>query len=212
MDSLSKNIDFYPVFILIMIISSNFLAEIFPCRFQELMTSNNYIKHIFGYLTLVFFVSLNIKELSTDLTQLFIKSLYLYFGFILLTRTNKETFMAILTLLGILYILHLKTTMEQQKIDNLKKNDSKEPELSKYQILEIEQNINKLDKYKQYTKNIIILLLVIGFTAYLGEKKLEYGKDFNYTTFLLGNPSCKSYSPSIQIFNALKNAFTPVKS
>lgn len=69
-----KKFAFYPVFLLIMIISANFLAEIFPCRFQELLSSNNYTKHIFGYLTLVFFVSLNIDELKTSVQDLFLNS------------------------------------------------------------------------------------------------------------------------------------------
>ena len=192
MNHLLQN-DLYPIFILIMIISANFLAEIFPCRFQELLNSNNYIKHIFGYLTLVFFVSLNIQNLNTNLSQLFTKSLYLYIGFLLLSKTNKHIFMTILILLALLYIIHLKKTIELQN----NKNNKQSPIL---------QN---LESYSLIIKKSIFTLLIIGFILYLGEKKYEYKKQFNYLTFLFGKPNCKGSSPNIDPIKAFQKAFTP---
>ena len=40
------------VFIFTLIISGNFLAQLFPCKIQEALTENIYIKHIFGFFTL----------------------------------------------------------------------------------------------------------------------------------------------------------------
>ena len=37
---------FYTIFILILIISANFLGSTFPCRVQKLLSENVYIKHI----------------------------------------------------------------------------------------------------------------------------------------------------------------------
>ena len=196
MNNTITTIDYYPLFILIMMISSNFLAEIFPCRFQELLSSNNYIKHLFGYLTLVFFVSLNINNLNTSLSELFKKSLILYLGFILLTKTNKNIFLVILVLLGLLYIIHLKKTIEEGK-----KGQTKE------EVIIQKQYIEKLDNYKKLIKNIIAILLVFGFVLYLGEKKKEYGKSFNYLTFLIGKPNCKKSSPDVNIVDAFQEAF-----
>ena len=189
------SIDFYPLFILIMMISSNFLAEIFPCRFQELLSSNNYIKHLFGYLTLVFFVSLNINNLNTNIVDLFKKSLMLYIGFMILTKTNKNVFLVILILLGLLYIIHLKKTLELSN-----KEDHNNKEHKKY--------IDTLDNYINIIKTSIVGLLGIGFLLYLGEKKYEYGKNFNYLTFLVGKPNCKGNSPDINIVDALSEALS----
>jgi hypothetical protein len=52
------------IFIFILIVSANFLAEIFPCRLQHLLRSNMLVKHIFGLFTMIFFVVLSsgIKE------------------------------------------------------------------------------------------------------------------------------------------------------
>ena len=37
------NIPIYAIFILILIISANFLAQLFPCRLQKLLSTNIYI-------------------------------------------------------------------------------------------------------------------------------------------------------------------------
>ena len=190
----------YPLFILIMIISSNFLAEIFPCRFQELLSNNIYFKHIFGYLTLVFFVSLTIDELGNDLTTIFKNSLYLYLGFIALVRTNKNIFLIILSLLGILYLFSLKRNIINKENNN--HNTSKE------KIKENKELLNKLEYYQGYINKAIFTLIVIGFILYLGEKKVEYGKEFNYITFLLGKPNCKGESPDVGIIEALQNVIS----
>jgi hypothetical protein len=40
-----------------------------------------------------------------------------------------------------------------------------------------------------------MITLVVGFIYYIGEKKIEYGKDFTYYTFMIGNPICKIDTP-----------------
>lgn len=54
-----KILPVYPIFILLLIISANYLADLFPCRLRELLENNIYVKHLFGYLTLLFFVSIH---------------------------------------------------------------------------------------------------------------------------------------------------------
>jgi uncharacterized membrane protein len=115
-------------------------------------------------------------------------------GFIALSKTNKHFFMIILLLLGLLYIIHLKKTIDKQNIKNSK---------------QLQQINNKLDSYISSINYIILLLLVIGFILYIGEKKIEYGNNFNYSTFLFGNPNCKGYSPDVNFITAFQKAFTP---
>ena len=43
------SISIYSIFILFLIISTNYLGELFPCRVQKLLSQNVYLKHIFGY-------------------------------------------------------------------------------------------------------------------------------------------------------------------
>jgi hypothetical protein len=41
----------------------------------------------------------------------------------------------------------------------------------------------------------------------MGEKKIEYKKDFNYITFFIGQSSCKGQSPKVNLIEAIKHAF-----
>lgn len=198
MNNLLKDVSFYPIFLLIMIISSNFLAEIFPCRFQSLLSSNNYIKHVFGYLTLVFFVSLNIEDLNTSVQELFKNSLFLYLGFMMLMKTNKYIFLLILVLLCLLYINYLNKT--------LKKNNTDDKDGDKDNVNVTNKWFTLIEKNDATIKNVIVGLLVFGFVVYLGEKKYEYKGDFSLMTFLLGKPTCKNASPDVSVITALEYA------
>ena len=47
------------IFIFFLIISANFLAELFPCRLQYILRNNMVIKHLFGLFSMIFFVVLS---------------------------------------------------------------------------------------------------------------------------------------------------------
>ena len=38
-------------------------------------------------------------------------------------------------------------------------------------------------------------MTVMGFLVYMGAKKMEYGREFRYLTFMFGMPSCRGESP-----------------
>ena len=88
------------------------------------------IKHIFGFLTLVFVVT-DVKQVekSNSLTTLLSKSVLIYAIFVMTTRTSTF-FLAILVMLGIQYILTIRkmfvtksndtAEVKQQKLNKLK--------------------------------------------------------------------------------------------
>ena len=47
-------------------------------------------------------------------------------------------------------------------------------------------------------------ITAFGFIIYLGEKKLEYGEEFSFMNFIIGNPICKGYTPPYSIKNNVK--------
>jgi hypothetical protein len=61
---------------------------------------------------------------------------------------------------------------------------------------------------KKVLLGISIATTLLGNLIYLGEKKLEYGKSFRYSTFLFGKPTCKDASPDVSWHTALKLAFS----
>ena len=54
---------------------------------------------------------------------------------------------------------------------------------------------------------LIIMFAILGVIMYMGEKKIEYKKDFDYFTFFIGKPLCKGKSPKVNVIESFKNAF-----
>ena len=182
----------YPIFILILIISANFLAQLFPCRIQEVLQDNMLIKHIFGFLTLVFFVVTDVKQVekSNSLTTLLSKSVLIYAIFVMTTRTSTPFFLAILVMLGIQYILTIR------KMFVTKSNDTAEVK---------QQKIKQAEMFQRYAYYIAIILIIFGFLNYLGSKKVEHGKNFSYYKFML-QPECTGRTLNVKMLKALRNA------
>ena len=95
----------YALFVFLLIISGNFIAELLPCRIQSLLNSNMIFKHFFGFLTLIFFVVLSSND--NNKKNIYSKSIILYILFLLLINTNYKFFTIIVVLLGITYLLNI---------------------------------------------------------------------------------------------------------
>jgi len=75
------------LFFFILIISGNYLGELFSCRTQKLFTNNMIVKHILGIMTMFFFVTLiDDGDSKNDLNTIYI-SLGLYILFVLISLT-----------------------------------------------------------------------------------------------------------------------------
>ena len=189
---LSSNL--FCIFIFILIVSANFLAELFPCRLQYVLRNNMFIKHLFGLFTMIFFVVLSSGIENKSIFNITKNAFLLYILFILITKCQIYAFLIILLLLGISYIVHIT---KQTEIENDEKTEKKDTE-KKYTVYD---NI----MYVLYI--LIIITIIVGVILYMGEKKIEYKKNFNYVTFLIGKSLCKGKSPNINIIEAFKNAF-----
>jgi hypothetical protein len=182
-------IPLFTIFILVLIISAGYLTQLFPCKLQKILNENIYVKHLFGLFTLVFFVLLSapIDEKSIDI--IIPQSVLLYMYFIIVTKTNKYIFLLILLLLGITYLIVLKTA-------ELK--DKKERKLG-------DAEIQQYDNIVKYIYGLVILLTIVGVMLYMGEKKMEYKKNFNYTVFLFGKPECNNSIEKTHMIDNLKH-------
>ena len=82
----------YTIFILVLIISANFLAQLFPCRLQQVFNESMFTKHLFGFFTMIFFVVLSAPMEDKSLKIVIPKAFTLYILFRLLTIVNKKIF------------------------------------------------------------------------------------------------------------------------
>ena len=192
-------IPLFTIFILILIVSANFIGSIFPCRVQKLLSENVFMKHILGFFTMIFFVMLSAPIVQNNILDTITNSFLLYIYFILLTKTAKYIFLLCFILLLVTYILILYKEQVKKNNDNKKENDDKKN--TKH------NNIKWVNDVISLLYTITILFTIFGVIIYMGEKKFEYGKKFDYMHFWLGNPDCKGASPKIKMSKALHYAF-----
>ena len=85
MDLLEFAPNLIAIFVFVLIVSGNYLGELFPCRVQKIFNSNMYVKHTLGFLTLLFFVALTIPELKEQENFLGYTTL-IYLWFIMMAK------------------------------------------------------------------------------------------------------------------------------
>lgn len=187
------------IFVFTLIISGNFLAQLFPCRIQEALVHNIFIKHLFGFLTLFFFGIVAIPSLANISGM--ISSFFLYIVFLINAKTKYQFWISVFVLYAVIYLLHIVKKEHVSYIDN--PNSSKETVenyIKRNSYIEIIQNISL---------GLIFILTILGFLIYMGDKKLEYKDKFDYVIFFFGKPYCKDSKIKTEtpIFKSLYNAF-----
>ena len=198
------DIPIWNVFVLFLIIASNYIGELFPCRVQNLLSGNVYLKHFIAFLTLMFFVVLtDSSSQKKKFIIVFNDSIKLYLLWLLLVNCEKNFFIIGLLLLGILYLLQLikNDYIIYKKKDEIVIDENENENEKNNKALKLIQNIEKIIFI------IFFIVLVVGFTVYMGEKKIEYKNKFNYITFIFGKPSCRGKSPNVKYFEAFRSAF-----
>jgi hypothetical protein len=172
----SDLVEYKGVFILYMIISANFLANTFGCNVQRLLNNNMYAKHLVGFFTLYFFVTLTSNTNITDDQFIFFKkfgaSILLYIIFIFSTRAKGMFFNIFFSLIGVNYLIRTYA-------DSLDKKKYKD-------------RIDGALDFATWCGRISLIVLIIGVILYYLEQKAEYKNSFNMGTFIFGNVNCKN--------------------
>jgi hypothetical protein len=188
----------YSVFILILILSGGYIIQLIPCKLQKILDTNVFIKHLFAFLTLIFLVTIvDPNNTSKKLTTIIYTSFLLYIFFIVIIKTHYKFFISIIIVLGIKYLLLLYKNQIQDENKNNKESN----------ITELNNKFENIVLIQDILFGLVILLLVIGFLVYYGEKKYEYKNKFNFITFLFGKPNCAHTPQKISIYESLKYVF-----
>ena len=199
----------FTIFIFILIISGNFLALV-PCKLQDELNNNMYVKHLFGLFTMIFFVTLAAPVKDKTISAVTLNSFLLYLLFILITKVHVKIFYVIAVLLGSTYITVLLKEADIGTINanasatDVKNNDTMEQSKENPKNVILNNQLKIYDNIIFYSYILILLLTFIGVLAYMGEKKLEYKKNFKYVTFFLGKTVCKHSTSNIDMIKALR--------
>lgn len=170
------------IVLLYLIISSNFIADIFGCTFRKLLRKNTLVKHGLAYLTLLLFVTAQ-TDWSQDYAfgNLMGYSFSYYFIFVITTRLPFRFLIPILLIFTCMYYIDIyKNTL-------LKGNDAGQTPLSEVRNMYVFQDIRK---YQQLFLNISLLLCFIGFIVYFRNKQAIFGSKFNLLKFFSSDTKC----------------------
>ena len=178
------------IVLLYLIISSNFIADIFGCTLRHLLRNNTLVKHGLAYLTMLLFVTAQ-TDWSQDyaFSNLMGYSFSYYFIFVLTTRLPFRFLIPVLFLFTCMYYIEIyKTTL-------LKGNDAGQTPLSEVRNMYVFQDIRK---YQQLFLNASLLLIFLGFIVYFRNKQAIFGRKFDLFQFFSSNSKCTGKSTSVK--------------
>jgi hypothetical protein len=161
---------------------------------------------------MIFFVTLAAPVKDKTISAVTFNSFLLYLLFILITKVHVKLFYVIAGLLGTTYIAVLLKEADLDKINanasatDVKNNDTMEQSKENPTDVILTNQLKIYDSVIFYSYTLILLLTIIGVLAYMGEKKIEYKKNFKYVTFFLGKTVCKHSSSNIDMIKALRHS------
>jgi hypothetical protein len=160
------------IFLLLLAVSGNFIAETLGCKTQKLLSTNMYAKNIIIILITYFSLGLsNNKEIVSPLVNF--KNAILIWGAFLIF--NKMSLIFTILAFGLITIkLVLYNYIEYY---------NKKGYTAKAQ---------KLETYYSHLFNLNIGVITIGFLLYLKKQHKEYNSKFNILKFIFGTVKCKS--------------------
>ena len=170
------------LFLLLLAVSGNFIAETFGCQTQELLSESIMAKQIMTFFIIFFTISYSNSDTENPTTKL-IKSSVVYIFFLLFTKMNIFPTVVVLFLLMGLYI---SNNYKKFFISTFNKKNKSNKNLVSHQ--DKIKNITKIQKILIIGVTIVISM---GFFNYYKEKQVEYKNSFEFRKFIFGVIKCK---------------------
>ena len=177
------------LFLLYLIISGNYVGDLFGCRLQEAFTELAYAKHLIAFFSLYYFVNLTTPGIQ-DPVKVLTKSVVMYLVFIV--SRNVSFGYTIIFLLSMITIKFLEDYKEYHFKEDTDSKDDK-------------QSVNK-NRINTVQKSLVILVygsIFVGFLRYT-QHFYKTNKKFNLITYLLGQnrfSGCKSLKDNFTLKN-----------
>lgn len=192
------------LFLLYLLISANFVGELFSCQLQRIFRQNNWAKHMLGLATL--FLVINVvagNAIPWSKGLLFGVTVAMYLLFVLSNRTTAHTQLFILVALAIIYALEMVRDEQANIIRHDPNEETKEVAVQKRERVLI----------ASYTLSALILLaILIGHVVYVGRQKMQVGADFSYTKMFGISECSKMNLDNYDDFAAFKAFFQPAST
>jgi hypothetical protein len=184
MQSVLKN-GFY-IALIYLVISGNYLGNLFGCRVQQMFSQSVAMKHVLGLFTTYFLIILSTPPEDMNHKETLGFSLGIYTWFFFTTKMHVSFWIPMISIMLIAYGLYV---FQKQAVKNNEKRD---------EHLELVQTVCTV---------LGAIVTIVGVLTYYGEKKLEYKSNFTPYKFWAALPSCRGKTPTVPILKSLKAAF-----
>jgi ABC-type multidrug transport system fused ATPase/permease subunit len=195
---LFENIDTKSLLLFYLLISSNYLPDIFGCNLQYYLKNNWMIKNLVAIMILyVFVISVNGKGANVSIFKQILLTLSIFIWFYLSRDMNIIFLLILFILFFIMWIIY--TRIEKIKNEKKQKND----------LLEDKFKIDRLQNINLRIFYISIIITIIGLICFVGEHKFKYN-NISYYKLFISRQYCK-FEPNIysigDIFKYFLSAF-----
>ena len=170
------------LFLLLLAVSGNFIAETFGCQTQELLSESIMAKQIMTFFIIFFTISYSNSDTENPTTKL-IKSSIVYIFFLLFTKMNIFPTVVVLFLLMGLYI---SNNYKKFFISTFNKKNKSNKNLVSHQ-----DKIKNITKIQKILIIGVAIVISMGFFNYYKEKQIEYKNSFEFRKFIFGVIKCK---------------------
>ena len=177
------------LFLLLLAISGNFIAETLGCQTQKLLTESIMAKQLMTFFIIFFTISYSNKDIDSPQSKL-TKASLVYGFFLLFTKMNLTPTIIVLVLLVGLYIAGIYKNY-YNALYNKKHSKKHSKKYSKNDIRPHQENIKQITKIQRITMIGIIAVIISGFFLYYKEKRIEYNNSFDFAQFIFGVVKCK---------------------
>ena len=99
------------IFILYLMVSGNYIGTLFGCKIQTLFDNNMIVKHILGFATLYFFITLIEDSKSSDKDKSLVpphkklfNTAFIYFAFMMSSKMTIHFWLPFLLMIGGIYV------------------------------------------------------------------------------------------------------------
>jgi hypothetical protein len=149
-----------------------FLSTMVSCDIKRLMTTNVYVRHVVGIISFFLLFTVIETENEMDIFSIWTKTIYIYFIFLLMTKSKWYFSIPVFLLLIIDQSLKFQIKFEYKQKTN-------------------KQVITRYENIRDHIYTGIIGLIVVGFLHYTVRQYNEYGSKFSLVKLLLYH-NCKN--------------------
>lgn len=160
------------VFLLLLAVSGNFIAETLGCKIQKLLSTNMYAKNAIILLITYFSLGISNGDDIVPPTENMKNALLIWGAFIIFNKMNLTFTLVAFSLLSVKLLMHNYIEYYKKTGDTTK--------------------ANTLEKYYNHMFNLNIGIIITGFVMYFMKQYKEYNKNFDIFKFLFGTLKCKS--------------------